>query len=180
MRGKTWWIDGRFSRRKTCHFLYYFFNFFHRMAKPPFVWRVLLVGELRLGALTFRGGNLFFSLAHDSIGFVILLAIVAGLLPELLALLELLLGLGAVDLVGVKRTLGEDGHALGKDLHEAPGDEKFLIACRATMQPHFACSKLRQQRRCAVERLQVARHGRQFNRFHYRVNEVTIPRDRSP
>src|SRR5258707_4035433 len=101
MRGKTWWIDGRFSRRKTCHFLYYFFNFFHRMAKPPFVWRLLLVGELRLGALAFGRGDLFFSLVHDGVGFVILLAIVAGLLPELLALLELLLGLATVDLIVV-------------------------------------------------------------------------------
>src|SRR5258708_10446834 len=42
------------------------------------------------------------------------------------------------------------------------------------MQPHFAGAKLCQQRRCAVERLQVARHRRQFDRLRCRVKEDTI------
>jgi len=147
------------------------------LEEAALVGRFRLIGELRLAALAFCGGDLFLGLTCHGIGFVVLLAIVAGLLPELLALLELLLGLSAIDLVGMHRGLGQDRHALWKDLDETPGDEELLVAGGAAVEAHLACAKLSQQRRSAVERLEVARHGREFDRFCGCVQEDTVWRN---
>src|ERR1700738_908859 len=58
-------------------------------------------------ALALSRGDLLLSLPPDCVGFVILLAIVPGLMPQLLAQLKLLLRFSDVDLVRMQRGLGE-------------------------------------------------------------------------
>src|ERR1035438_3966913 len=81
-------------------------------------------------------GQLFLALARECVGFAVLGRIVAGLLPQLLALYEQLPGLGWVDLVRTQRSLGQDGDALRKHLDKSPGNEENLAVAAAAMQPH--------------------------------------------
>ena len=93
---------------------------------------------MRLGALAFGGGDLRLGLPFHGVGFVVLFAVVPGLLPEFVTFLKLLLGLSDVDLVGMHGGLGQNRNALGKDLCEAPRDEELLVARRASVEAHFA------------------------------------------
>jgi hypothetical protein len=51
--------------------------------------------------LVFGAGDFLFRRAYDGVGFVILIAIVSRLIPQLVAVLEFGFGLGHVNLVGV-------------------------------------------------------------------------------
>src|SRR5271155_1221429 len=99
-----------------------------------------------LAALPCGRGDLLLGLAGDGVGFVILLAVVAGLAPHLFALVQLLLRLSEIDLVGTQRRLGQDGDPLRQPLDEAPGDEELLPARASAVQPNLAGTQLRQQR----------------------------------
>src|ERR1035438_3105710 len=76
-------------------------------------------------------GQLFLALARECVGFAVLGRIVAGLLPQLLALYEQLPGLGWVDLVRTQRSLGEDGEALRKPPHKRPAQDRRRPAATA-------------------------------------------------
>ena len=111
------------------------------------------------------------------VGLFVAGGVVAGLGPDLLAALEVLLGCGAVDLLRMHRGLGQDSDALGQHLHEAPGDEELLVAGGASVQPDLARAELRQQRRRAVERLHVAGGGGQLDRVGGGVEEHAVGSD---
>src|ERR1039458_3250074 len=122
-------------------------------------------------------GQFFLPFARDCVGFAVLGRIVAGLLPQLLALYEQLPGLGWVDLVRTQRSLGQDGDALRKHLDKSPGNEENLAVAVAAVQPHLAGSEFGQQRRGAVERLQVARTRRQLHRLRGSVQQQPVRAD---
>src|SRR3954470_12409387 len=81
-----------------------------------------------LGAAAFSGGNLLFCLSRNRIGLVVLRAIVAGLVPQFLALSQFVLGLADVNLGRMQRRLSENRHPLRQHLDEAPGNEELLVA----------------------------------------------------
>ncbi len=90
---------------------------------------------------------------------------------------EFFLGLGYVDLVGVESGFGEDGDALGEDFDESPGHEELLVAGGAAVEADLACAEFGEQRGGAVEGLEVAGHGGQFDGLGGGVQEDAVRSD---
>ncbi len=68
------------------------------------------------------GGHLGFGFGDDAEGLVVGSFAFAGLIPEVKAAVELLLGALHVDLLGLESVGGQDGDAIGQNLDESPTD----------------------------------------------------------
>ena len=99
-----------------------------------------------LGALAFGRGDLLLGLAGHGVGLVVLLAVVAGLLPQLLALLQLLLR-PRPDRSRRDAARSRPGSSPAPAApRRSPRRRRILVAGGAAVQPHLACAQLRQQR----------------------------------
>jgi hypothetical protein len=115
-----------------------------------------------------------FGFADHDFGVGVFFGVVASLVPKLMTVVEALLGGGGVDLLGLKGTVGEDGHALGQDFDESATDAVDALADLAAMEAYFAGPEDGDQRRVPIEDFEIAVPGRDLDGVGGLVDEDLI------
>jgi hypothetical protein len=133
--------------------------------------------SVTFGALTFCALDTRFRFADDDFGLLVLFGIVAGFVPELVAVVEAGLCGGDIDLLGTDGAIGQYGYALGQDFNEATADAVGLLAGLTAMEAHFAWAKDGDERGMPVEDLKIAVARRNLDRIRGLIHKDAIGGD---
>jgi hypothetical protein len=111
------------------------------------------------------------------LGVSILVRIITGFIPQLMAVVELGLCSGGVDLFRPARALSKNGYPLGEHFYKAARDAEALLPGFAAVQPHFARPKKGKQRGVSVKDLEVAGLRRHLHGIRRLIDEDAIGSD---
>jgi len=130
-------------------------------------WSLATLGALKAG----------FGFADDDFRLLVFLGVVAGFVPDLMAVVKPSLGGGGVDFLGTEGAVGQNGHALGQNLDEAAADAKDTLANFSAVEAYLTGTEDGDERGVSVENFEIAITGRNFDSICGLIHEDVIGSD---